>query len=358
MAAVPDHVFRAVGSPPLRRLSRAGKDGPLDVVRLPGVAARGARLATRVGISPFSFVDSPLVDQWMESHAASYDVVLVHLARAVFPMRIAKKALAMRLPLYVQSHGMLARRSPLHYLTDAVTTRHILAGARSVLSLQDHEDGELRGIHPDCRLHRLPNGISQVGLPSWSPQSTNVVLFVGRIHKRKRLPALIQAIGLMTIGGFPARLRVAGPDEGDLLNAQTQVARLGLQDQVEFLGPLSQESVFEEMQKATCLALPSADEPFPRSVLEGLAIAIPALVTETCHIAPLLAKHRAALVTGESPESLKDGLSRLLLDDRLREDLATHGRELITKHLNEAAVAHRLESLFLKRHANSTRTVR
>jgi glycosyltransferase involved in cell wall biosynthesis len=81
-------------------------------------------------------------------------------------------------------------------------------------------------------------------------------------------------------------------------------------------------------------------------------------VTETCHIAPLLAKHRAALVTGKSPESLKDGLSRLLLDDRLRENLATHGRELITTHLNEAAVAHRLESLFLKRHANSTRTVR
>jgi glycosyltransferase involved in cell wall biosynthesis len=131
------------------------------------------------------------------------------------------------------------------------------------------------------------------------------------------------------------------------------VANLGLEDMVEFLGPLSHEAVLDEMRKATCLALPSTDEPFPRSVLEGLAIGIPALVTETCHIAPLLRRHGAALVTGESPESLSDGLSRLLLDERLREDLSMRGRELITTHLNEAAVARRLESLFLKNHTGS-----
>jgi glycosyltransferase involved in cell wall biosynthesis len=282
-----------------------------------------------------------------------YDVVLVHLARAMFPMRVAKKALVMRLPLYVQSHGMLARRSPLHYLIDVLATGDILAGARSVLSLQEHEDGELRHVRPDCHLHRLANGIDQAGLPAWSPESTNVVLFVGRIHKRKRLPALIKSIGLMTARGSSIRLRVAGPDDGDLRNAQDEVANLGLQGMVEFLGPLSHEAVFEEMRKATCLALPSADEPFPRSVLEGLAIGIPALVTETCHIAPLLRKHGAALVTGESPESLSDGLSRLLLEGDLREDLSARGRELIAAHLNEAAVARRLESLFLKKHSGS-----
>jgi glycosyltransferase involved in cell wall biosynthesis len=156
--------------------------------------------------------------------------------------------------------------------------------------------------------------------------------------------------------GVPTRLLVVGPDEGDLRNAQTEVAKLGLEAQVEFLGPLPHESVFEEMQKATCLALPSTDEPFPRSVLEGLAIGIPTLVTQSCHIAPLLEKHQAAFVTGESPQSLMDGLSRLLLDDHLREDLSSHGRNLITTHLNEAAVAHRLESLFVKRHAKVTRT--
>ena len=50
---------------PLRRLREAGKDDSLDIVRLPGVAARGARAAALVGLSPFSFIDSPLADEWM-----------------------------------------------------------------------------------------------------------------------------------------------------------------------------------------------------------------------------------------------------------------------------------------------------
>jgi glycosyltransferase involved in cell wall biosynthesis len=97
------------------------------------------------------------------------------------------------------------------------------------------------------------------------------------------------------------------------------------------------ESPLQLYGDADVLALPSAHENFGMVAAEAAAAGTASILTDRCGIAALL-RDRGALVVpyGEAP--LRDGLERLLGDDRLRAELGRAARE-VAAELSPASVA-------------------
>ncbi|MBD0337409.1 MAG: glycosyltransferase family 4 protein, partial [Cyanobacteria bacterium Co-bin13] len=153
------------------------------------------------------------------------------------------------------------------------------------VSQQTKEEWVSRGFAPD-RIDVVYNGIdperfapiknaagmrSHLNLPPDKP----LVCYVGRLDPTKGLETLLKAIQL-TDG--TVHLAIAGkPRRPDYLNAlKKQVKELGLEQQVTFLGHVSQPQ--QVYGASDLMVLPSQwPEPFGRSLIEAMTCGIPAI---------------------------------------------------------------------------------
>lgn len=97
------------------------------------------------------------------------------------------------------------------------------------------------------------------------------LLFVGRLVSDKGADLLLEAVAQMAATGvcLTTTITGSGPEEDAL---KSQVAALGLTEQVRFTGPLSGETLARMMNAHRVLVVPSRwEEPFGIVALEGLA---------------------------------------------------------------------------------------
>lgn len=280
-----------------------------------------------------------------------YDVIHVHLARDLITLRAARHALSQRRPYVVQPHGMVMPDNRLRArLTDRVATRSVLRGAARVLALTKEETAGLTVVaQAQLPLVGLPNGLAPGAARTAAGGVTTAdsdVLFLARLHPRKRVRAFADMAALLVQRGVSARFSVVGPDEGELSPLQEQVERQGLVSQLTYEGPLATDAVPARLAAASVFVLPSVDEPFPMTVLEALAAGTPTVVTDSCHIAPLLRRHDAALVTDGSPAALADAVEQILRDPDVRHRLQEGGRRALSEEFSITAVADRLEEIY------------
>ena len=104
------------------------------------------------------------------------------------------------------------------------------------------------------------------------PPTDTLSLFVGRLHKEKRLDLIISAFAVL-VQQFPnAHLLIVGPDQdGSGKTAQEQVRFLGLADRVHFSGQLTGADLVRAYVDADMLVLLSHRENFGMVVVEAMA---------------------------------------------------------------------------------------
>jgi glycosyltransferase involved in cell wall biosynthesis len=106
------------------------------------------------------------------------------------------------------------------------------------------------------------------------------LLFLGNLIPRKGLHTLLEALSMLPQESW--RLSVAGRLDVDLAYVHSinrQVARLGLSDQVIFLGALDDDALGDQLRLNQVLALPSSYEGFGIAYLEGMGFGLPAIAT-------------------------------------------------------------------------------
>lgn len=138
---------------------------------------------------------------------------------------------------------------------------------------------DLEHFHPRRRRALRAAARAELGC---APTDT-LFLFVGSGFARKGLASAIEALALAGNDSF--RLVVAGRDRQQPRFA-AQAARLGLTERVRFLG--GRDDVRPLYAAADCLVLPSRYDPFPNTVLEALAMGVPAIVSTRCGAAEIV----------------------------------------------------------------------
>ncbi|CAL9438093.1 D-inositol-3-phosphate glycosyltransferase [Streptomyces sp. enrichment culture] len=294
------HGLRERGHDP-RLLALADGFGPVPPTQVEGVPARlyPARRLLPLG---FSGIASPALLARAGRLVRGADVVHVHLARDLVTLPVALAALRARVPLVLQTHGMVDPSDRLlAKVLDAVAVRRVLRGADAVLHLTGHERRGLDAVvgAPLPNAVRLVNGVPrQEARPA--PEGPPRILYAARLQARKRPCDFVAAAPGVLRRHPDAHFVVAGPDEGELPAVRALIDRLGLRGRVECVGALGSAEVLDELRRAHVYVLPSVDEPFPMSVLESLSVGTPAVVTESNGLASAVREAGAGRVVADA----------------------------------------------------------
>ena len=161
-----------------------------------------------------------------------------------------------------------------------------------------------------------PYGVDPVFTPDGPKgEDGSYLLFVGALQPRKDPLCAVRALARLDPG---LKLVFVGPEKRGGNGVRREVARLGLEQRVRFLGHVSKEELAALYRGAECLALPSRDEGFGLPVLEAMASGTP-VVASTAGALPEVAGEAAVLVPPRDPAALAEGVARALADrDRLR----------------------------------------
>lgn len=144
---------------------------------------------------------------------------------------------------------------------------------------------------------------------------SSYLLFVGALQPRKDPVCAVRALALL---GSDLELVFVGPEKRGGDDVRREIARLGLERRVRFLGHVPKGELSALYRGAACLVFPSRYEGFGLPVLEAMAAGTP-VVASTAGALPEVAGEAAVLVPPRNPTALADGVERALADrDRLR----------------------------------------
>jgi glycosyltransferase involved in cell wall biosynthesis len=176
-----------------------------------------------------------------------------------------------------------------------------------------------------------------------TPADARIVLCLARLHPKKGLDTLLDAIAAM-----PAEVHLWLAGDGELDAAlRAQAARLAIADRVHFLGWREDKGAL--LRAADVLAVPSRYEPFGTVVIEGWAAAVPVVAAAATGPATTVEDGRTGLlVPVDDAPALAAALGRVLADRALAAALASGAAEALDRRYARAAVVRAYLDLYAR----------
>jgi glycosyltransferase involved in cell wall biosynthesis len=164
------------------------------------------------------------------------------------------------------------------------------------------------------RFHRLP--VPEVRRQLGLPQDAQVLISVGGLVERKGFHRVIECLPALR-RTFPQLhyLIVGGSSpEGDCsAQLREQVARLGLEACVHFLGPLPQDQLCKPLSAADVFVLATRNEGWANVFLEAMACGLPVVTTRVGGNAEVVCQPELGIVVPfDDGDALRDALAQAL----------------------------------------------
>ncbi len=178
------------------------------------------------------------------------------------------------------------------------------------------------------------------------------ILTVGRLVEKKGYPVLLRALQLLKQQGIAFRSRIVGSGP---LKKQLQMLRdeLGLQEEVQFLGQMSQREVKVQYQEADLFVLSphvASDgdrDGIPNVLVEAMAMRIPVISTRISGIPELIRDgENGILVEPEQPEQLAGAMAELIRKPQVRQQLVENAVQTVQELFDFHRNTRRLGELF------------
>jgi glycosyltransferase involved in cell wall biosynthesis len=276
------------------------------------------------------------------------EVVHLHGLWQAQTRRGARSARSAGVPYVVAAHGMAEPWALRHkywkkriYL--ALLESKNLRRASCLHALSRPEIQHLRALAPWTPICYIPNGVDIAFSQDLPPRSILeadhpelrgkfVLLFFGRLHVKKGLDILADALGRIAGDRPDIHLLLAGNDGGAWSPFRDRMEQLGLGSRMTYLGYASGERARQVWAAADAFILPSYSEGFSMAILEAMACRIPSIITTACHF-PEAAASQAAVVVRPDVDAVNQGLRDLLeRSPRQRDELGLNGRRLVEQH--------------------------
>jgi len=181
------------------------------------------------------------------------------------------------------------------------------------------------------------------------PAEAKVLLFLGRVHPKKSVTALIHAWGDLqrtTTEYNGWWLVIAGVDEiGYEAECKRHMSEAGV-SRVIFVGPQYATAKEGSFRNASAFVLPSLSEGLPMAVLEAWSYGLPVLMTPECNL-PEGVKAGAAIQCTSDAQGIKRGLLALFsMSHAERHQMGEAGRRLVEKRFTWASAAREIASVY------------
>jgi glycosyltransferase involved in cell wall biosynthesis len=168
------------------------------------------------------------------------------------------------------------------------------------------------------------------------------ILNVAGMSRRKGQIELVEAIAQARERGMAVRMRIAG-DGPERPALERAVARLGVEDAVEFLGAVGSHAMPSLYRDADLFCLASFAEGVPTVLMEAMASGLPVISTNVMGTPELVEDGVSGiLVPPARADLLADAIVRLAGDGDLRERMGAAARERVLESYELGAAADRL----------------
>ncbi len=303
-----------------------------------------------------------------EAHSAiaGADAVHLHVPWDPVCLRLARMARRAGVPYVVGIHGMLddwcmeqKRLKKRLYLAIAgrrmlerAAAVHVTAEAEGVQSSKWYPRGRpvvLPLIFDLAQYEDLPGpGLARQAFGSaFSGNGRPVLLFLSRLHPKKRVELLIEAAAALRNEGLDVRAIIAGTGEPAYERSLRELAdSLGVAGRVGFVGFVSGREKLSLYETADVFVLPTSQENWGFVLLESLACGTPVITTRGVDIWSELLGSGAAIIVEQTAAAVAAAVAGLLRDRPRHEAMRRKARAWALRNLAPEAVIARYEELY------------
>jgi glycosyltransferase involved in cell wall biosynthesis len=331
-----------------------------------GIAVEGVRVRRFALAPPRWMFGAPSMAAALAAAAETAAVVHLH---GLFNRTIwlaAETARRAGCPVVLSPRGMLNPAARAHHAWRkraawALFDRRVVEEATIVHASSEAERDALTLHVGDQRVTYVPHGVSLeprdrdgLALRAWCrlPANAPYLLFLGRLHRIKRLDLVADTFALLAVAHPGLHLVMAGPDEqGQRAEIES---RLGvLRSRVRWTGSVEGPVKTALLEEATTLLLCSDAESFGLVVAEALAAATPPVVTRTCPWA-LLEDERCGRWVDQTAGAMAEAVNELLMKPSRRAESGARAREVAARRFGWAPIARQFAGVY----AQATRGTR
>ncbi len=181
---------------------------------------------------------------------------------------------------------------------------------------------------------------------SYSPKSPLQLLSIGRAHWIKGYDYALRACRILKEGNIAFKYTIIGGAGDEEL--QFLIHDLGLAAEVVLEKRLPQTEVFQRMQEASILLMPSLEEGIPNVVVEAMALGLPVISTDCGGVPELIEdKVNGSLVPMRDPQALAGAIENFLgLTPDKVEEVRLAARKKVEQQHNEEQMVKGMEDLY------------
>ena len=264
--------------------------------------------------------------------------------QAGIPQNVLKRTVTVR--DFLKRDSILQQQKK--FARSSVKEREMFALSGAIISENEWCNANIRSIVPDIKTYFCPLSINKVfGEYEWNEEKADKysVICTASGYTIKGLHILLRAIALLKTKFPDIKLYVPGTPvktQSGLLgrlkrNGYTKyveelIEKLGIKEQVIWLGRLSQKELAEEYSKRHVFVMPSSIENHSSSLKEAMAVGMPCISSYVGGI-PEYLRHgeNGLLYRFEEYEVLASHIEKLFVNKKLCERLSAQARNDILK---------------------------
>lgn len=315
---------------------------------------------------PLSRIDynfhSPHLAIAILKHVAQFDIVISEMLWDHIMLAVWFACSRGHVPYVVPLRGQLLPWSLQHHANRKRLFLNLIGNAylnkAAALHCTDPiEAGYLADLHFKSPVITIPNGVNlsrYTRLPIRGKireklgisQDVPVLLFLGRLHRKKRPDIAVKVCAdINRLGGIPAHLILAGPDEEDRMNELLKLAvELGINNHISFTGLVSEDELFEVIVDSDLLIMPSesGSENFGMAALEAMAAGLPVLVSDGVPVGYWAEQAGAGRVASGGAQSFLKIAVELLSNPKHLIEMGRLGQKLVQQRFDISVISPRM----------------
>jgi len=264
--------------------------------------------------------------------------------------------LSRRVKTMVTIHDLVWKHAPStmkfsNWLLDSLLMPYSVMRADKVICISHSTKNDLLTLFPNIKnkvkiiylgitVHNLVNTNQIIDLPKIN---SSYILFVGTFEPRKNIERLVRAFSLLeeSLKDSTSLVLVGGNGWGNQ-NLKSLINNLKLNQRVINLGWVNDDHLAYLYKNALFVAMPSLYEGFGLPLIEAMQYGVPSLTSVTSSM-PEIIEDAGELVNPHDVESIRGGLTRLLLNRQYLDDLGRKAFVRSKKFSWELATSETLE---------------
>lgn len=309
------------------------------------------------------FGGSVLQFWWLWRHVREFDQVQTHSVFSLSAVYSILIAAVRGVPVFLWPHGSLdpfdlRKKARFKQAVGPLVTRRLLDRCAALLFTTSHESQIAvtygsRSVHEVLALPVAPLSVADADPVGWRtrfgvPTNRPVVLFLGRIDYKKRLPLLVEALSLMqTKDAHLVAVGDGGDAERQLVDSAAE--RFGVADRMHITGWLEGHDRAEAFAAGDVFVLISDAENFGLSVVEAMSVGCPVVVSDKVFLAKDLERAGAVVCVERDARAAARAIDRLLTHPQEAAAMGKRARELVDREFAPSAFAAKMREVSVRR---------